>query len=384
MMESTEDKIKYLQRRGWQCIEPQIDWQYLAKSNWLDLVDSAGQFMSEIVEATRDNPFGWFNDKGKQARQRLIEKLSPMVLLPRSPLYVPLIEVELPPPEGTEVDRAFELLGLAVIDIARRQLLPAPNYIGQQVDTTLMVHTQPQQFDWNEAEIKGAIVAQWEDVAQLRISKQMVWKSSNGATIGQLWQFYSHQLRDIATAAMENLGIEIGDRAYQVGKLCPEFKLDQFPQYIQEISDKLRWQIFESSTVERFNILVQGPPGTGKTRWAQSFAAEVLSPLGYLVAVLDYKSLEYFQLPDYVDKVCVIVNDADNLCLDRSQSPSGTTEKILAWLDGSRAGYIQPLYLPSRTSTITILTANTTERWDSAGLRRGRIHADFTFDQILA
>lgn len=382
MQESIKDKIQYLERRGWRCIEPQLDWNYLANLGITEIIDSSGQFIAELLEAMRENPFGWFGSKGKQARQELIEKVCPLTVLPSAPLYVPRLESQLPPYEDNEVDSAFELLGLTIIDVARRKLLGTPIYLGQQIDTTIMIHTQPERFDWSESDILGKLVAQWSQ-AQLEISRQIHWQAG-GVTIVQNWQLYSEQLRQIATAAMVNIGIEINGRAYQVGKLCPEYKLAQFPTYIQEISDKLRFHLLENDPVKRYNILVQGSPGTGKTCWAQSFAAEVLSPEGYLVAVLDYESLEDFQLPDYIDKVCVILNDADNLCLDRENAEPGTTEKILAWLDGSRTSFIQPLYLPSRSSTITILTANSTNRWDSAGLRKGRIHENFTFDRILS
>jgi hypothetical protein len=383
MEESTKEKVQYLERRSWQRVEPQLDWNYLVNLGTGEIIDSSGQFVAELLEAMRDNPFGWFGSKGKQARRELIEKLCPLSVLPSVPLAVPHIEAQLPPSNYySEVENAFELLAMTIIDVARRKLLGAPIYLGQQIDQTVVIHTQPERFDWNDSDIKGEFVAQWTQ-AQLHISKDIHWQS-NGTAIVQTWQLYSHQLRQIATAAMTDIGIEINGRAYQVGKLCPEYSLEQFPSYIQEISDKLRFYLVDNGPVARYNILIQGPPGTGKTRWAQSFAAQVLSPQGYLVAVLDYESLENFHLPDYVDKVCVILNDADNLCLDRENAEPGTTEKILAWLDGSRAGYIQPLYLPARSSIVTILTANSTERWDSAGLRQGRIHAQFTFDQILA
>jgi hypothetical protein len=383
MEELTKEKVQYLSRRGWQHIEPKLDLDYLANLGMGEIIESGGQFVAELLEAMRESPFGWFGSQGKKARQEIIEKLCPLTVLPPAPLAVPHIEAQLPPQNyNSEVDKAFELLGITIIDIARRSLLGPPAYLGQLIDDTVVVHTQPERFDWNESDIKGELVAQWPQ-GQLRIDKDIQWQSS-GTAIVQHWQFYSHQLRQIATAAMREIGIEINGRSYQVGKLCPEYALDEFPAYIQEISEKLRFYLVDNGPVERYNILIQGPPGTGKTRWAQSFAARVLSPLGYLVAVLDYEALENFHLPDYIDKVCVILNDADNLCLDRESAEPGTTEKILAWLDGSRAGYIQPLYLPRRSSIVTILTANSTDRWDSAGLRKGRIHSTHTFDRILA
>jgi hypothetical protein len=382
MQESTKEKIQYLERRGWKRIEPRLDLNHLMYLGLGEIVDSTGQCAAELLEEMKTNPFGWFSGKSKRARQDLVEKLCPLSVLPPDPVDVPRIDAQFPPVDGySSVDRAFELLSITIVNMACRKLLGTPTYLGQQIEDTVLVHDRPENFDWNENDIVGDLVAQWPQ-AHLRLTKQLQWQSG-GTAIVQNWELYSLQLRKIATAAIASIGLEISGSSYQVGKLCPEYSLEQFPEYVREVSDKLKFYLSDRQLPDRYNILIQGPPGTGKTRWAQSFASEVLSPQGYLVAVLDYESLENFQLPDYVDKVCVILNDADNLCLDRENSEPGTTEKILAWLDGSRAGFIQPLYLPSRSSIVTIMTANSTERWDVAGLRKGRIHSNFVFDRVL-
>jgi ATPase family associated with various cellular activities (AAA) len=383
MQDIVKEKIQYLEKRGWKRIEPQLNFNHLFTIGFNEVLDSSGQFAADIIEAVKDNPFGWFGSKGKQTRQAFVEKLCPFSILPQAPLDVPHLQAQFPPINAySEMDRVFEVLSMTVIEIACRRLLGTPTYLGQQIGDTVVIHTAPERFDWNDRDIMGELVAQWNN-AHLNLSKQIQW-NNNGTALVQTWQLYSNQLREIATAVMNDIGIEINGRAYQVGKLHPEYALADFPDCVREISEQLRCQLVGTNPIDRYNILIQGAPGTGKTRWAQSFAAEVLSPQGYLVAVLDFKSLEDFQVPDYVDKVCVILNDADNLCLDRETAQSGTTEKILAWLDGSRAGYIQPMYLPTRSSIVTILTANSTERWDSAGLRQGRIHAHYTFDRVLA
>ncbi len=98
--------------------------------------------------------------------------------------------------------------------------------------------------------------------------------------------------------------------------------------------------------------------------------------------VVDYTSLQDLVIPNYLDKVCIIINDADTLCLDRSENLRGQTEQIMSWLDGTRSTYIKPYYLDRRDSVVTIMTANSVDRWDPAALREGRIHSHYHFDQI--
>lgn len=119
-----------------------------------------------------------------------------------------------------------------------------------------------------------------------------------------------------------------------------------------------------------------------KTRWTQSFASEVLAPLGYLILCIDYSSLQSLIIPEYIDKICLIVNDADTLALNREISTRGETEQVLAWLDGARTSFIKPFYYDKRTSIITIMTANSIEQWDEAALRQGRIHKIVQFNQV--
>lgn len=89
-------------------------------------------------------------------------------------------------------------------------------------------------------------------------------------------------------------------------------------------------------------------------------------------------------IPEQYNKVCVIINDADTLCLDRNQSKRGETEKVLEWLDNSRSTFIKSFdNIHSQRSVINLLTANSVERWDEAGLRQGRIHYQYIFDQSL-
>ena len=83
-------------------------------------------------------------------------------------------------------------------------------------------------------------------------------------------------------------------------------------------------------------MLVHGEPGTGKTVWTQALAREVLVPLGYVIFILDHDAISNFVPPSYLERICIIINEADNLAQDRSSEVaqySNKTEHILSLFD---------------------------------------------------
>ena len=78
---------------------------------------------------------------------------------------------------------------------------------------------------------------------------------------------------------------------------------------------------------------MNGQPGTGKTAWTQAIAYEILVGLGFVIFILDHDAIENFVPPPYLEKICLIVNEADNLAQDRSSEvarQNNRTEHILA------------------------------------------------------
>ncbi len=50
--------------------------------------------------------------------------------------------------------------------------------------------------------------------------------------------------------------------------------------------------------------------------------------------------------------------------------------------DGTRNSFIKPFHLNKRKSVICLITANSVNDWDEAGLRKGRIHTRYVFDKV--
>ena len=112
--------------------------------------------------------------------------------------------------------------------------------------------------------------------------------------------------------------------------------------------------------------------------WVQSLCAEILIPLQYTIFRCDFNLLKQLFIPDYIEKICVIIDDADNIALDREDG-NQETHKLLAWLDGSSNNFISSRN-DDRLQIITIFTVNSSNRWDKAALRKGRINEHFRFE----
>jgi ATP-dependent Zn protease len=124
-------------------------------------------------------------------------------------------------------------------------------------------------------------------------------------------------------------------------------------------------------------VVVHGAPGTGKTAWTQSVAKEILVPLGYVIFILDHDAITNFVPPTYLEKICIIINEADNLAQDRASEVAqynNKTEHILALLDGTLyQSIIDESGIQMQQKLVILMTCNTTERLDPAMLRKGRV-----------
>ena len=106
----------------------------------------------------------------------------------------------------------------------------------------------------------------------------------------------------------------------------------------------------------------------------------------YHTFILDSDGLQDFYPPTYLDKICLIVNEADNLCLDRTQfiGSSKSSERLLSLFDGTIYSNIIPFNRAVEPpSVVTFLTANNTDNLDPAFLRKGRIDRTLIADVEL-
>lgn len=384
----TKQKKETLLKEGWVLLESQFDFDYLIHKNPLDIFKDFGFFMSVLGEHLNKNPLSLLGAEINDARDNFVKTLCPAIKRPEVPSNTALLGACWPliKKDYENMEAAFiELTYFTIRKIVDNLGAPLKIYQKSLDESSLDIFSYPtDNFNLNILDnltIFKKLIIQWDKVV-LMINVSTSWHE-NGAVIEYSWNLYCNQLRELASNVMNNIGLELNPNTYQLGELVPQFKLNSFPEYIKLFSKKLQSLMFKNNTYpERFNLIVEGKPGYGKSCWAQAYASEILSPKGYLILCIDYSSLQSLIIPDYIDKVCIIVNDADTLALSRDISTRGETEQILSWLDGARTSFIKPFYYDKRTSVITIMTANSIEQWDEAALRQGRIHKIVQFDQV--
>ena len=107
--------------------------------------------------------------------------------------------------------------------------------------------------------------------------------------------------------------------------------------------------------------------------------------LGYIIFISDHEAVENFVPPSYLKRICLIINEADNLAQNRANiaaQSNNKTEHILSLLDGILyQSVIDEAGIQAQQKLIVLMTCNTTERLDSAMLRKGRVDLIYEFTQ---
>jgi ATP-dependent 26S proteasome regulatory subunit len=160
----------------------------------------------------------------------------------------------------------------------------------------------------------------------------------------------------------------------RVGQIQSQYPIRTFPRDVQDFTDAVQQAVFDQAQLA---VLVNGESGTGKTAWTQAVAKEILVPLGYVVFILDHDAVENFVPPSYLERICLIINEADNLAQNRAMETAqrnNKTEHILSLLDGTLYQSVVDETKPRTEQKLTVLmTCNTIARLGPAVLRKGRI-----------
>lgn len=186
--------------------------------------------------------------------------------------------------------------------------------------------------------------------------------------------YINKEHKSIINSSLQKQAVLHTSNNFSFGELKASFPLNSFNPETRELSSKIAQARTNSN---KTSVLIQGEPGTGKTEWAKSYTAEVLSKEGFFTYFMDASTIQKFSPNPNIPKVCIILNEVDNLIKDRGDYDdynSGVREALLGFFDGSVYNSILPASSSDYEQEVVILlTCNTTLRMDPAFLRKGRV-----------
>ncbi len=378
---------KGLLASGWRPLNRDLDLRFFANiivnDTW-NLTKRTADFLSDIADALSRRQYSWwanilnvFSDSVQYEFNELWDYITPDpaspdrrhkdVLIAQTPIVqlvsrdsIP-IEYVLNRLEETTVKNILAILG-------------KPNLITQYYWERYFYYPPERFTTWERLEVMGYVSAYWQEY-DIWVQIETLEKGKRQYTIS------AKDLAPLINKATYNLAVILSGYKSRVGKIHSEYPIRSFPAEIQSFSDLVQQAILEE---DRVSVLVNGAPGTGKTVWTQAIAKEVLMPLGYVIFILDRDAVENFVPPSYLERICLIINEADNLAKNRAlESAQGNsqTEHILSLLDGTLyQSVIDDAGIHIQQKLVVLMTCNTTDRMDPALLRKGRI--DFTYEFI--
>ncbi|OLP16852.1 AAA family ATPase [Leptolyngbya sp. 'hensonii'] len=266
------------------------------------------------------------------------------------------------------LSRLQEITVLKVLDILGR-----PDIITQTFGERHFYYPVGRFIDWNRLESLGTLLAYW--------SEYHIWlQITNGSWGRRRYMLIAKELAPLVNKATYNLAVMLSGYQSRVGQVQSLYPLRSFPTDIQSFTDQVQQAILSQNQLA---VLVHGEPGTGKTAWTQAVASEILVSLRYVIFILDHDAVENFVPPNYLERICLIINEADNLAQDRATEiaqRSNKTEHILSLLDGTLyQSVVEASGIQADQRLVVLMTCNTTERLDPAMLRKGRVDLMYEF-----
>ena len=377
---STNSNRQSLLTSGWRPFNREFDWGYL----WQLMSNDSREFMqksvnlaSNFADALGRNHYTWWanllnvaSDNTRYEFEKYWNYVTPEPLAPDH-RYKDILATETPIVQfvsRNSIPIDYVLNRLQEISVIRvLQLLGRPDVITQYY-MERDFYFPPEKFvSWERLDVVNTVYAYW--------AEHDIWLQIDPYDRGRRqYTLMAKKLAPLVNKATYDLAVMLSGYQSRVGKVHSQFDIKSFPDEIQNFSDSVQHSILNQ---KQLAVLVHGEPGTGKTAWTQAVAKEILVPLGYVIFILDHDAIANFVPPTYLERICIIINEADNLAQNRAYEVAqynNKTEHILSLLDGTLyQSVIDDSGVQMNQRLVVLMTCNTTERLDPAMLRKGRV-----------
>jgi len=365
---------------GWRPLNRELDWSFLwhlVMHDSAELSKKTVDMASAIADTLGRANYSWWANLlsavSSGTRYELDEFWSYITPEPPSPDYRHVASLTVETPVIQQVSRNnipidYVLNRLQELTIHKvLELLGKPSLITQYYFDRYFYLPIEKFISWDRVDTIETVNAYWP--------QQDIWLQIHNIGQGRRrLTLLARELNSLINKATYNLAVMLSGYQSRVGQIQSQYAIRSFSADVQEFSDRVMQAVFDQSQLA---VLVHGEPGTGKTAWTQAIAKEVLMPLGYVVFILDHDAVENFVPPTYLERICLIINEADNLAQNRANvaaRSSSKTEHILSLLDGTlHQSVLEEGRIQTQQRFMVLMTCNTTERLDPALLRKGRI-----------
>jgi ATP-dependent Zn protease len=375
---------------GWRPFQRELDLGFfctLLSTDSRELTQKSLNLASNIAETLGRNNYAWWanllnvvSDNTRYEIEKFWNYITPD---PQSPdhRYKDVLSTETPIlqfvsrssiPIDYVLNRLQEITILRVLDLLER-----PDIITQYYSERDFYFPVEKFFSWERLDVINTVYAYW--------SKYDIWLQIDAYDRGRRqYTLMAKNLAPLINKATYDLAVMLSGYQSRVGKVHSQFPIRTFPADIQHFTDSVQQAILNQNQLA---VVVHGEPGTGKTAWTQAVAKEILVPLGFVIFILDHDAIANFVPPTYLERICIVINEADNLAQNRASEVAqynNKTEHILSLLDGTLyQSVIDDSGIQMHQRLVILMTCNTTERLDPAMLRKGRVDLMYEFMQLF-
>ncbi|BAY64557.1 AAA family ATPase [Calothrix sp. FACHB-1219] len=385
---SANNNRQNLLSSGWRPLQRDFDWGFFWQVLFHDtqeLTQKTINLASYYADALGRRDYSWWanilnvaSDYTRGELQKYWSFITPDPLTPDN-RYKEVLSTETPInqfvsrnsiPIDYVLNRLQEITVLRVL-----ALLERPDIITQYYSERDFYFPVDKFISWERIDVINTVYAYW--------AKHDIWLQIDPYDRGRKqYTLMSRNMAPLINKATYNLAVMLSGYQSRVGRVHSQFPIRTFPADIQSFTDAVQQSILNQNQLA---VVVHGEPGTGKTAWTQAVAQEILVPLGYVIFILDHDAITNFVPPSYLEQICIIINEADNLAQNRAYEVAqynNKTEHILSLLDGTLyQSIIDESGMQMKQRLVVLMTCNTTERLDPAMLRKGRVDLIYEFTQ---